>query len=248
VQSPPSGFRLVKEGRLRVLVREDVGAEVLPLVRHWAADTLPAARAPAGGRGGAGVFDLAGSAPAVVLRPFLRGGLMAKWNRRFYFGWRARPLVELRVTETLRRAGVPTVEPIAAAVLWIVPGCHRGALLSREIPLAVNLWNYLREADRDERGRVCEDAARAARRLHDAGALHPDLNLQNFLVRRTASGREVLVIDLDKARVVSRVSARQRRVAFERICRSMRRLDPTAEVITLACVEAFHSILMAPVS
>ena len=229
-----------------MLVRDDESsAAVVELAEEWAAGALHAARLPAGGRGGAGAFDVTPGL-SVILRPYRRGGLIARISHRFYFGLRARPFAELRTTEALRRAGVPTIEPVAAAVFWAFPGCYRGALFTREIPLAVNLWQYLREADRDERGAACADAARAARRLHDSGAIHPDLNLQNFLVRRSPSGREVLIIDLDKARVGVRVSARQRRAAFDRVCRSMRKLDPTAEVITLACVEAFHSILLGP--
>ncbi len=236
----PPGFDFVGEGRLRVVVRRDVRDALLPLLRQWASEMLPPPRPLAGGRGAAGVYHL-GAELAVVLRPYRRGGLVRRFVRDAFCGVRPRPVRELLVTEELRRRGVPTLEVLAAAAYWLAPGCYRGALVSRELPLAVNLWQYLREVDRAERARVCADAAQATRRLHDAGAVHPDLNLQNYLVRRGPAGREVLIIDFDRVRL-GPVSARQRQAAFKRICRSIRRLDPTSEIITLGCVEALHHI------
>jgi tRNA A-37 threonylcarbamoyl transferase component Bud32 len=238
--TPPAGFEIVREGRLRGLARSDILAPLLPLLRQWDCGTLPASRALVGGRGGIGAYDLAPNLE-VVLRPSRRGGWIGRVNQRFYVGVRPRPLLELRVTETLRQRGVPTVEVLAAVAHWVVPGLYRGAVVTREIPLAVNLWKYLREVSAAERERVCLDAAAATRRLHDAGATHPDLNLQNFLVLRGAKGREVLIIDCDRVRL-RQPSDRDRRAAFERVCRSIRRLDPTSEVISLACVDAFRRI------
>ena len=79
-------------------------------------------------------------------------------------------------------------------------------------------------------------------RLHDAGALHPDLNLQNVLIRRAARGVEAWLIDLDGVRFTT-VTPRHRQAAFARICRSMRKLDPESAVLTLDCVEAFRGVL-----
>jgi tRNA A-37 threonylcarbamoyl transferase component Bud32 len=238
----PAGFEAVREGRLRGLARSDVAALLVPLLRQWNSGTLPGARALVGGRGGIGAYDLAPNLE-VVLRPGRRGGWMSRVNQRYYAGLRPRQVVELCVTETLRQRGVPTVEVLAAAAHWVVPGVYRGAIVTREIPLAVNLWRYLREVSPAERERVCLDAAAATRRLHDAGAIHPDLNLQNFLVSRGARGREVLIIDCDRVRL-RRATDLDRRVAFQRVCRSIRRLDPTSEVITLACVDAFQRIAL----
>lgn len=238
----PAGFEAVREGRLRGLVHSDVRVPLVPLLRQWDSGTLPTSRALVGGRGGIGAYDLAPNLE-VVLRPSRRGGWMGRVNRQHYFGVRARPLLELCVTETLRQRGVPTVEVLAAVAHWVVPGLYRGAVVTREIPLAVNLWRYLREVSAAERERVCLDAAAAARRLHDAGAIHPDLNLQNFLVSHGARGREVLTIDCDRVRLRP-PSDKDRQAAFDRVCRSIRRLDPTSEVITLACVEALQRIAL----
>jgi 3-deoxy-D-manno-octulosonic acid kinase len=238
--SVPPHFVRVKQSRLRALVREDVRDALVPLLAAWASGTLATPRAIAGGRGGAGVFDVAPEL-AVVLRPYRRGGLLRRFNRDLYLGFRARPFRELRITLALREKGVPTIEPLAAAVRWVAPGLYRAAFVSRHLPLAVNLWQYLHDADKAARGRACIAAADAIRKLHDAGAVHPDLNLMNLLVRPAQGEPEVLVIDFDRARLTP-VSPRQREAAFARICRSMRRLDPTAEVVTLACVEAFQVV------
>lgn len=238
----PDGYTLIRNRRLRVLARADM-PEVAALLERWATGTLPPARALLGGRGGVGAFQLRSDLTA-VLRPYRRGGLVSRVNRARYLGVRPRPFAELRASESLRAAGVPTPEVLAAAVLWDVPGCYRGALATREVPGAINLWHYVQQAVAADRGPACAAAAAATRRMHDAGAVHPDLNLQNYLVRHTPSGLEAWIIDLDRVRF-RRVTAAMRRAAFERICRSIRKLDPESAVMTLACVEAFRAVAEA---
>lgn len=235
----PTGFTSHRHGRLRLVVRDDV-PEVAELLRGWAAGDLPPARTLPGGRGGVGAYQLRADL-SVVLRPYRRGGLIARVTRERYVGVSPRPLRELRASELLRAHEVPTAEVLAAAVLWAVPGSYRGALVTREVPGAVNLWHYLQISAAPARGAACGAAAAAVRRLHDAGFVHPDLNLQNFLIRATAAGVEALIIDLDRVRA-ARPTTRSRRAAFARICRSIRKLDPESAVITLACVEAFRSV------
>lgn len=232
------GFELRSDRRLRILARTAFRSRIEPLLRAWASGRLPAGRPVGGGRGGAAAFDVTTDF-SVVLRPCWRGGLIARFNRELHFGWSPRPFRELLVSERILRAGVPTVEVLAAAVAWVLPGIYRGAVVTREIPHSLNLWAYLRSAAPADRERACRMAAAATRRLHDAGAIHPDLNLQNYLVRGAAE--EVLIIDLDRARLAS-VSARDRKAAFARLCRSVRRLDPQASVLTWQCLEALHTV------
>lgn len=237
----PLGFEAIADGSLRMVVRADRAGLLAGLLRQWASGTLPAGRLLAGGRGGVGAYVLAPDL-SVVLRPCRRGGFVRRWNRDLYWGWRPRPFRELLAAESLRARGVPTVEMLAAAVRWVVPGCcYRGAVVTREVPQAVNLWEYLRAVDPDARARACLAAAAVTRRLHDIGAIHPDLNLQNYLVRPSVDDPDVLVIDCDGVRLRP-VTPADRAAAFERLCRSMRRLDPSAAVLTLACVDAFHTI------
>lgn len=233
------GFTFTGAGRLRLLVR-DGAPEVADLLRRWASDELPPARTLPGGRGGVGAFPLRPDF-AVVLRPYRRGGLIGRFNGSRYLGVAARPFRELRAAVAVAAAGVPTPEALGAAVLWDAPGLYRGAFVTRELWGAANLWRFLQQAPPAQRGAACAAAAAVIRRLHDAGALHPDLNLQNILVRRGAAGIDAWVIDLDGLRF-ARVTPRHRRAAFDRICRSIRRLDPESAVVTLDCVEAFRLV------
>lgn len=240
MRRPPRGFERVTRGRLRALVRTEAVIALGPLLEQWARRAERPGRALPGGRGGAQAFDVEPTL-SVVLRPYLRGGLIRHLSREHYFGFRPRPFRELMVTETLRARGVPTVDVLAAAACWVLPGCYRGALISREVAGASTLWQCLRSAAPAERERIAAAAAAATRTLHAAGGIHPDLNLQNYLVSRVAGGYEVRVIDLDGVRLRP-ATQRDRQAAFDRICRSIRRLDPAAEVVTLACIEALHAI------
>jgi len=233
-------FRRVRWGLSRFLLREDVALDLQTLLQSWASGELPPARPLLGGRGGVGLYD-SGDLRDVVLRPSRRGGWMAAINRDLYFGFRYRPFREVRNTETLRRRGVPTIEMLGAAVRLRAPGCYRSAVASAYAVGAVNLWEYLRAATPDERLRACQVVARATRILHDCGGVHPDLNLQNYLVRRRKLEHEVLIIDCDKI-ALRAVQPSDRRAAFDRICRSIRRLDPEAAVLTFDCIEALRAI------
>ncbi len=233
-------FETHRRGLSRFLVRSDVSAEVLPLLEAWADGSLPPARPLPGGRGGVGLYD-GGSLRNVVLRPGRRGGWLARFNRDTYLGFRPRPFLECRRTEILRQRGVPTVEMLGGGVRWVAPGAYKSVVASAYAVGAVNLWEYLRAASAGDRSAVCEVVARATRILHDAGGVHPDLNLKNYLVRRRHSELEVLIIDCDKVELRT-VADLDRRAAFQRLCRSIRRLDPESAILTFECIEALRTI------
>ena len=226
-----SGYSLTPvRGRLRVAILPAVRDELLPVIREWSAGTPPHGRTLPGGRGGVRALDLS-TGLSVVFRPYRRGGFVGRWNRDYYLGWAPRPWQELAVTEELRARGVPTVEVLGAAVRWIVPGCYRGALVSREVEDAVNLWEDLQRVDPPHRAEACRAAAAVTRLLHDRGAVHPDLNLQNYLVRRRGDRIDALIIDCDRVELRT-VTENDRRAAFDRLCRSIRRLDPMSAIVT----------------
>jgi tRNA A-37 threonylcarbamoyl transferase component Bud32 len=106
---------------------------------------------------------------------------------------------------------------------------------------AVNLWEYLQRVARPARAPACVAAAEVTRQLHRAGAVHPDLNLTNYLVRDRSGQLEVAIIDCDGVQLRT-VTPRDRQAAFDRLCRSIRKLDPTSAVVTLDCVEALRTI------
>lgn len=239
----PPGFELVAHGRLRLIVRRDVRATVEPVLCAWAAGNAPAGRPLPGGRGGVRAIDFKDGL-AVVLRPARRGGLVARVNRERYLGFDPRPFQELRVSEHLRAAGVATVEVLAAAAHWWIPGVYRAAVVTREMTDAVNLWEFMQRVEPPARAPACAAAAEVTRQLHRAGAIHPDLNLTNYLVRDRGAQLEVVIIDCDGVRLRP-VTPRDRQAAFDRLCRSIRKLDPTSAVVTLDCVEALRTIVTA---
>jgi tRNA A-37 threonylcarbamoyl transferase component Bud32 len=243
VSGTPPGFQAINRGRLRLIVWADVAALVAGLLEQWARGSLAGGRPLSGGRGGTAAFDLSPSL-SVVLRPYRRGGLLRHLNRDLHFGLRTRPLHELALTEYLRVHGVPTVEVLGAGVSWLLPGCYRGALVTREVTGAANLWEYLQAVEPKQREQACVAVAKVTRSLHAVGVIHPDLNLQNYLVRVSDAGVEALVIDCDRARVAT-VNERERQAAFWRLCRSIQKLDPTSAVITFGCVEALRTIVEA---
>src|SRR5581483_7740552 len=111
----PAGYVLLAAPPVRAAVRADLADALGPwlLAPTFA---LPAAAEPiATGRGGAHRVTLPGGVRAVV-RPYRRGGLVARLVHETYLGIRPRPLRELAVTVEARRRGVATAEVLAARV------------------------------------------------------------------------------------------------------------------------------------
>jgi hypothetical protein len=222
-------------------VRRDVGDEMSRLLPLFLGlKRVPGTRVLAGGRG------VTLSAPVrdgvrAVLRRNLRGGLPARFVRDLYLGWGARPFAEVEAGERLRAMGLPVPETLGALARRVAFLFYRGAVATREVERSANLWVYLEEtADAAARRRACAAAGEVVRALHDAGAMHPDLNLQNFLVqpdpRDGAAVPRIWLIDCDGVRFTS-VGAAERRRARERLARSCRRLDPEGAVVDPAWFE-----------
>jgi 3-deoxy-D-manno-octulosonic acid kinase len=242
---PPPGFEWVRDGRARFLVRSDLRTSILPLLRAAAGDWAGyATRALSGGRGGVRVVHMTDH--QVVVRPYRRGGLPSRVFRDTYFGLTPRPFRELCVTEALRRQGIPTVEVYGASVRWLVPGCYKGWLATRYVSGACTFWEWICAAPAArERAAVLASIGKATRRLHDTGARHPDLNLNNILIRAAASSPsmpEVWFIDFDRARVAG-PCRRTSSADLARLRRSARKLDPEGARLTAAdldCLEAAY--------
>lgn len=145
-----------------------------------------------GGRGGAWFVD----APfgAAVLRRYLRGGLIAHFNRDRYF-WRGahrtRSFAEFRLSREMVAKGVPVPRPIAA--------CYRREGHFYQAAILIERIDDVRTlADRAAvagDGAPWEEAGRLIARLHRAGLDHADLNAHNLLFDTTGRG---WVIDLDR--------------------------------------------------
>ncbi len=167
----------------------------------------------------------------VVLRPSRRGGLPARFLHRTYFGWWPRPFRELRTLLMLRARGVPTVEPLGAAVRWLAPVCYHSWLVTRYEAGARTLWEWTASgAADDERAAVWRQVGMSVRRLHQARAAHPDLNVRNILLCAGAETDRVVFVDFDRPALTGR--CRRREADLRRLRRSARKLDPTGSRIT----------------
>jgi 3-deoxy-D-manno-octulosonic acid kinase len=246
-----------------------------PALRGWLArhDTLmAAAEAHAGavaleGRGRVAVVPIPaapGAAPEErwVVRHYHRGGAVASaLGDRYLRVGAPRPFRELSMLEAVRARGVPSPEPVGAAVYFAGP-FYRGDLVTVWVPDSIDLATLLfharagapavaAPADADAAGHA--DAMRAAGRLvrllHDRGVAHPDLNLKNILltpaVGVAGSGREpeALVLDLDRATLGDgAVSERARRGMLARFWRSAAKWERrTGQSLTPSLRSAFEA-------
>ncbi|RNF84938.1 3-deoxy-D-manno-octulosonic acid kinase [Montanilutibacter psychrotolerans] len=148
-----------------------------------------------GGRGGAWFVD--GPAGPALLRCYLRGGVMAHFNRDRYL-WhgaaRTRSFAEFRLTRAVAAKGVPVPQPIAAYY-------RREGMYYRAAILLDRLDHVRTLADRAGvagDGAPWEEAGRLIARGHRAGLDHADLNAHNLLFDPTGRG---WIIDLDRGRM-----------------------------------------------
>jgi hypothetical protein len=231
----PPEFRWLRAGRRIAVVHDAVHATLGPLLLALPAGPPAGAVGLHGGRGGSYRLPLA-DGDSIVVRLYRRGGVIAHIIRETYFGWPPRPFLELVTTEEARRRGAPVPEVLGACIERRWTGGYRGAIVTRHLHDTETLWAALgRVRDTEQRRALTRGAAAAVRALHDAGIHHPDLNLNNCLVRRSGHRVEAFVIVLDRARATrAALGTPQRQRALRRLERSARKLDPEGKVIEAA--------------
>ncbi|MFO1502750.1 MAG: 3-deoxy-D-manno-octulosonic acid kinase [Steroidobacteraceae bacterium] len=158
--------------------------------RYWIA--RGALQGTLAGRGSAVQFEHAGR--RFVLRPYRRGGLVAKFNADRFL-WtseaRSRPIRELTLNLMLHAAGLPVPLPVAAR--YEREGTtYRAALITEYLPDTRSLAQSL--AEEGVGLPVWAAIGRCIRRFHDFGLCHADLNAHNILLRAD----EVLLVDFDR--------------------------------------------------
>lgn len=170
-----------------------------------------------GGRAPSRVILLDGIGQAVVRRT-LHGGLLAGVTRDLFAGAQ-RPLLEIEASERIRLSGVATPEILGVYLRRSFPGLYRSCILTRLVPQAENLRQWLGRGGRDPArwGPMLDQVARAISSLHDAGCFHRDLNLGNLLVAPTG----IWILDLDGAVMKGVLAVPERGANLLRLYRSL---------------------------
>ncbi len=223
------------------LVRMEKNGALLTLRREYA-DRLfemgieePAAmieraggEAVEGGRGA--VFLVPFGEERLVVRHCRRGGLFGRLLRDVYLG-RGRALTELSISGEAADRGILTPEIVAVVQRRAFGPTFRSDIVSLEIREAITVGEYIawypatttRDVLREKR-QVIEAAAVAVRRMHGAGLVHGDLNVNNLMLRRRSGEVEVSIIDLDGSRLLDKVTPPQRRRELMRLGRSLMKM------------------------
>ncbi|MCA1768451.1 MAG: 3-deoxy-D-manno-octulosonic acid kinase [Halomonas sp.] len=196
----------------------DAAAEVPPGPslfdpEHWRNQGRVIGEAP--GRG-VSLFLAADSDREWVLRPYRRGGFVARLSGTRYL-WtgleRTRAFRELRLTADLHQRGLPVPTPVAAAVNRH-EFTYEAALITERIRGARALASRLEERLADEA--LLIEVGRTIRRFHNAGLDHVDLNARNLLVDKRD---RVWLIDLDRCGL--RSQGRWQAANLARLARSL---------------------------
>lgn len=148
-----------------------------------------------------------------ILRHYRRGGLIAKFVRRYYF-WmgakRTRSWAEFAVLLHLRNRQVAVPVPLAALWERVFLG-YKAAIIVERIPEALPIAHQLEKTN-------ASAVAFVVKKMHDAGVWHADLNVFNILID---AQQQIHLIDFDKAKILNVVNSKQRLNNVLRLRRSL---------------------------
>ncbi len=199
----PEGFRVREVGEKICVFRESRERVMLDLAGEKEIGCRSILRLR--GRGRPAVVEAEGE--RLVVRHYYHGGLLRRLTGDLFLG-AGRFLNELRVLEAARRRGVAVPRPVGLLIEPAGPGLFRAGLVTVYIPESVDLLSYYREVFLRGRGRPAADTAaivgaagRQVALLHRAGILHGDLQVKNILIRPDRRPPEVIILDLDRARL-----------------------------------------------
>ncbi|WGI25499.1 3-deoxy-D-manno-octulosonic acid kinase [Halomonas alkaliantarctica] len=162
---------------------------------YWRERGLIVGEAP--GRGNS-LFLQATPKEQWALRPYRRGGMVAKLSEKRYL-WtgaeQTRAFRELRLTAKLFEQGLPVPRPVASCVTRYGL-TYEAALITVRIAGAKALAELLVNDQADEA--LLHRVGVMIQRFHQAGLDHVDLNARNILIN---SSGEPWLIDLDRCRL-----------------------------------------------
>jgi len=193
-------------------------------------------RGYAAGRGAAHFLHFGGL--DLVMRPFLRGGLMQKISRDLYLRLgleQTRSMREFTLLAWMHGQGLAVPRVVASQVRFVGP-LYRAAIITQRIPDARPLEDWLRGGALapGQWSRI----GKVVRRMHDAGVFHADLNRRNILID---GNQEIWLIDFDKC--ARRAPGPWYQESLSRLHRSLRKADGQGE--GLHWTEADWSHLLA---
>jgi len=155
----------------------------------------------------------------LIERPYRHGGLRRRILPRSFRAGGQRARHELTLHQRVYEAGLATVEPIGwASAPTGIPGLSHYYYYSRYLEGAHPLPAHIETGTLSDT--QLQQMAEILYGLHGLGIFHADLNLNNWLVR---SG-EILLIDFDKATVVSWGRERYLLACILRMLRSAKKL------------------------
>lgn len=178
------------------------------------------------------LYELQAGRERFVVRRFTHGGL---W--RFATGRRfldpARPFQEILGAHHLAQNGVRTIELVAARARRTSGPFFALDLVSRRAEGTLDLGHLLGRARRGEvRHEVIAACAATlgilVKRMHACGFFHADLTPNNVLVNESAlagADPELLVLDLDRARILQAWTDADRRANLRRLFRFVARRE-----------------------
>jgi Lipopolysaccharide kinase (Kdo/WaaP) family len=226
-------------GRRELIIHRKAAPQAAQIL-HKLTELAAAPEAGAGNRRSAFRLDL-GDQLELYARRGRRGGMIASILSDVYLGLTPRPLTELTVTIEARRRGIPVAEPMGAMVEWLGPAVYRGFFLTRAVR-GMTLWDFMKtDDDPTVREHVLGQARAAIDTMHTNGLFHADLNLNNLLVTQVRERFTVVIIDLDKSRLIDGpLSAAMRRANAARLTRSARKLDPAGNFLDAAALSILN--------
>ncbi|MGM0544905.1 MAG: 3-deoxy-D-manno-octulosonic acid kinase [Pseudomonadota bacterium] len=198
---------------------------------YWRERELIVGEAP--GRGNS-LFLQATDSEQWVLRPYRRGGLIAKLSEKNYL-WigaeRTRAFRELRLTASLYDQGLPVPRPVACCVTRNGLTYEAG-LLTVRVPAARAFASVLEEGGAHKA--LLMSIGAMVKRFHQAGLDHVDLNARNILID---AHETPWLIDLDRCRL--RQSGRWQKTNLDRLARSIRKFSPATAFSPIS--QGYHS-------
>jgi 3-deoxy-D-manno-octulosonic acid kinase len=240
----PQGYETWQFDGGYALARADVRAAVAGALERrrslyrWAAEAE--GREHFAGRGAAYGAVLGGV--RAVVRHARRGGVLASLLGDFFLG-EPRFLNELEVSLKLSAAGVPTPALVAGVAYRAGPG-YRADVATERVDgrdLA-SLFFGPEPPEGPGREAVLAAVARLVRGLHEAGFVHPDLQLRNVLAAGSPEAPQAWLLDVDTCRRSPAHDASARRANLARFYRSWRKWNRRqGERLTASDREAFES-------